>query len=319
MKILSTTLQTVIMVCLLALGGVFVSSMLPIPGGLQSKIVQSGSMEPHIPTGSLVVIKPAQSYAVGDVITFNKQGPVPTTHRIAGIEGSGEDTRFVTRGDANEEADPGVVPQARVLGKVVLSLPYVGYILHAARQPMGFALLIALPAFLVIVEEVASLWGVVRARRAKIPVPPAPERQRVSDDMFKYRVVQHQGTTKRMLVMSVGALLVVTMLGGGQTLAALSDTEKSTGNILAATTWEPLVVAPFVNPFMLMEPQMLVVEDDAASSSQETASTTEPLIGEEATSTPEAVVPAPEPEPEPEAVLPPEEQATPQQEEAPQD
>ncbi len=305
--------------------------MLPIPGGLSSKIVQSGSMEPKIPTGALVIVKPAATYAVGDVITFNKQGPVPTTHRIKSIEGSGSDTKFVTKGDANEEADPGVVPQARVLGKVVLSLPYVGYILHTARQPVGFALLIALPAFLVIIEEALSLWGAVSARRTqKAVVAVAPGRQRISDDIFRTAVVQHHRGAKRIMVMGASGLLVMATLGGGHTLAALSDTEKSVGNILVATTWEPLPIIPFANPFLLAEPEMLTAEgeSDAASSNDEVASSTEPVVEEES-----AVVPTPEPEPEPEPAAlapeeevvpneplePTEEQATPQQGEPAQD
>ncbi len=48
-----------------------VVSMFPIPGNYKLLIVQSGSMEPNIHTGSVVVVKPAENYKAGDVITFS--------------------------------------------------------------------------------------------------------------------------------------------------------------------------------------------------------------------------------------------------------
>src|SRR3989344_7570939 len=59
-------------------------ALFPIKGNYQIKIVKSGSMEPSIKTGSVVVIKPSVSYTVGDVVTFGKdtKTDIPTTHRI---------------------------------------------------------------------------------------------------------------------------------------------------------------------------------------------------------------------------------------------
>ena len=65
----------------LGLVAVFVAvSALNLPGGWKLFTVQSGSMQPAISLGSLVIVKPAGEYVVGDVITF-KTGPTPTTHR----------------------------------------------------------------------------------------------------------------------------------------------------------------------------------------------------------------------------------------------
>src|SRR3989338_8215020 len=62
----------------------FFAPLLPIKGNIEIKIVKSGSMEPAIKTGSIVVIKPASLYGVGDVITFGEDSRTtyPTTHRI---------------------------------------------------------------------------------------------------------------------------------------------------------------------------------------------------------------------------------------------
>jgi signal peptidase len=112
-------------------------------------------MEPAIKTGSVVVVKPADSYKVGDVITF---GPVsktksPTTHRIAEIK----DGNYLTRGDANNAEDMRTVSRYEIIGKVIFSVPYVGYAVAAAQKPWGFGLIIVVPAVLIIYEEAQKI------------------------------------------------------------------------------------------------------------------------------------------------------------------
>lgn len=133
--------------------------------GYQARIVQSGSMEPTIHTGALVAVHKAERYEVGDIITFTTSGSnIPTTHRIVkdGIE-QGEIV-FTTKGDANNDNDPEPVTLKQILGRVMFSIPYLGYLLDFARQPLGFGLLIGVPALLIFVEEVGSIVGEVRKR-----------------------------------------------------------------------------------------------------------------------------------------------------------
>lgn len=155
---------------LIAVAGVFLASLLPIPGNIEIKIVKSGSMEPSIKTGSLVVVKsfPIDTYKVGDVITFGEDNSrqIPTTHRIFSI--NADRTAFMTKGDANEEEDPQEVPISKVIGKVVFHVPYAGYILDFARTPLGFTFLIGVPAGVIILDEIARIFGeVVAIRRRK--------------------------------------------------------------------------------------------------------------------------------------------------------
>lgn len=150
---------------LISVVGLFLMTALPIPGNVAMKIVQSGSMEPAIMTGSIVVVYPASSYGINDVITFTSSSAnVPTTHRIVALKGEGGNI-FVTKGDANEEADTETTIRADILGKVVLSVPYVGYILDFARKPLGFMLLIALPALLIVIDEIEKIWKEMRRIR----------------------------------------------------------------------------------------------------------------------------------------------------------
>lgn len=35
---------------------------------------------------------------------------------------------FVTKGDSNRDADPGVVQESQVMGKVVMDIPFLGWL-----------------------------------------------------------------------------------------------------------------------------------------------------------------------------------------------
>jgi len=153
----------------LALGLLLVATLVPVPGNIEVKIVQSGSMEPAITTGSLVVVKPQERYEVGEVITFGEDSAerIPTTHRIVRDEVRGGIVYYTTKGDANEEVDAQPVSEREVIGGVMLSVPYLGYVLDLARKPWGFALLIGVPAGIVIIDEVGKIVKEVRALRRK--------------------------------------------------------------------------------------------------------------------------------------------------------
>ena len=147
----------------LGLVAVFVAvSALNLPGGWKLFTVQSGSMQPAIRVGSLVLVKPAGEYAVDEVITF-KTGPAPTTHRINRIEAG----VIITKGDANDTPDSEPVRPENIIGKVVLSLPYAGYPVTFAKSKEGFLLLIVIPATLIIYSEILNIKNEIKKLRRK--------------------------------------------------------------------------------------------------------------------------------------------------------
>lgn len=170
MKLIFTTLYALFILLLIGVAGLFLATMLPIPGNVSVKIVKSGSMEPTIPTGSVVVVAPAPTYSVGDVVTFGRdtRTEIPTTHRIVSVSGSGSAQSYVTQGDANEDIDPRPVTASEVIGKVWLHVPYMGFVLDFARQPLGFTFMIGIPAALIILDEGVRIGReVVALRRRK--------------------------------------------------------------------------------------------------------------------------------------------------------
>lgn len=153
---------------LLVFGALLAASYIGI-GGISVKIVQSGSMEPAIKTGSIVVVKPVSDYQVDDVITFvfSPTDQIPTTHRIVEERIVGGASRYITKGDANEDRDPREVLERNVDGKVLFSIPFLGYLLDFARQPLGFGLLVGIPAAYVVFEEATKIVSEVRRTRRK--------------------------------------------------------------------------------------------------------------------------------------------------------
>ncbi|NOQ68039.1 signal peptidase I [Patescibacteria group bacterium] len=140
-----------------------VVSVLPIPGNYKLLIVQSGSMEPAIKTGSVVAVKPVENYKANDVITFEDGGKSKTTtHRIVDTEVVSGKVFYITKGDANNAEDSSKVPEDKIVGKVLTSVPYVGYILAMAKEPAGFVLLVIIPCVIIILEEVGKIWKEVK-------------------------------------------------------------------------------------------------------------------------------------------------------------
>lgn len=184
-------MYSIMILLLIAIAGVFLATMIPIPGHISIKIVKSGSMEPAIHVGAIVVIKPQDSYAVGDVITFgpDTKTQIPTTHRILEVGSDNGMTIFTTQGDANEDPDPTHVKIKDVHGKVLFTVPYAGYVLDFAKKPLGFGLMIGLPAGIIILDEVMRIIGEVKNLRGNAST--AVRRRREDEDMDSRVVTMH--------------------------------------------------------------------------------------------------------------------------------
>ncbi len=136
---------------------VFSSSSLPALLGYNTMVVTSGSMEPAIRVGDAVVMRPPSPGEIrnGDVITFKPFGsPGLVTHRVVATSEIEGNLYFQTQGDANATPDTDLTSAEAVFGKVALTLPKMGFLLHFAATPRGKILLIALPLFVLMVREV---------------------------------------------------------------------------------------------------------------------------------------------------------------------
>ncbi|WP_052659343.1 signal peptidase I [Bacillus alveayuensis] len=116
-----------------------------------SHIVLSPSMEPTIQTGSIVVVRPIEPIALkqNDIAMYRKDKAL-ILHRIQQIDKKNDQTLFVFKGDANKYADFEQVNEKQIVGKLVYSIPYAGYVVkYAHDNKMLLFILIAL-AFIIV-------------------------------------------------------------------------------------------------------------------------------------------------------------------------
>jgi signal peptidase len=152
--------STLLVAAGLLLGAVMV---LPALAGFERYVIVSGSMTGSYDRGSVVFaeVVPVGALKAGDVITFRPPGGDHLiTHRIVSVA-TGKDGALVfrTKGDANTAVDPWTFSlpspeQARVRA----GLPYVGYVISALSDRRVRMLVIGLPAALIALTSLASLW-----------------------------------------------------------------------------------------------------------------------------------------------------------------
>ena len=154
--------------------GLVAAVALPAVVGGRSFVVMSGSMEPAIHTGDVVVTLPIQPTKArpGDVVTFRD----PTdpdrlvTHRVRRIQPQGKMVAVDTKGDANNTGERWHVPASGRIGRVSYRAWQIGYVLHVAGSPPGRVLLIGCSAVALCALTLVRIW-----RPAVVPVPlPSP-------------------------------------------------------------------------------------------------------------------------------------------------
>lgn len=136
----------------------------------QTYYVLTGSMDPALPVGTLIISMPAEAAALraGDVITFQRPdgGDVPVTHRIFAVESTPEGTRFATKGDANPLPDPWRISADARPALVRFAVPELGNVVHLLQYPLARLLIIAIPTLLV---GSLMLIEISQVRRRKLP------------------------------------------------------------------------------------------------------------------------------------------------------
>ena len=142
--------------------------------GWRVDAVLSGSMEPQLKVDSLVVTHSVDpgTIAVGDIVTFRPTtiGENLITHRVIGIEQSSS-LYFQTKGDANEDADPFIVPADNLVGKVCFHVPYLGRTTEFIKTPWGYLLAVVIPGLTIITVHSWNIWQTLTKSNRERPDP----------------------------------------------------------------------------------------------------------------------------------------------------
>lgn len=107
--------------------------VVPKATGSMPLTVLTQSMEPTLPPGTLLVVRPTavDEIEVGDVVTYQITSgqPAVISHRVVSVASASNGERtFVLKGDNNAEADPRPVTAAQVRGVVWYSVPEIGVV-----------------------------------------------------------------------------------------------------------------------------------------------------------------------------------------------
>ncbi len=136
-RIAVTAVLAVILGCnLYFIGGRALTGSQPTLFGWAAAVVVSGSMSPAIEVDDMVIVRRQSAYEKGDIVMY-RDGDSLVTHRVEEVT----ETGYITRGDANNTADPPVSAD-RVVGKAALVIPKVGRLTAALQTPLGLCILV---------------------------------------------------------------------------------------------------------------------------------------------------------------------------------
>ena len=124
--------------------------------GWSRAVILSGSMEPSMSIGDLVIVHREKEYRVGDIVVFDSGG-LSVTHRI--LEKAQEG--FVTKGDANNVPDKELLSENHIIGRVAVVIPMVGKAVLFLKNQEGMMLIMMLAIWLI--------WGADVVRMVKGP------------------------------------------------------------------------------------------------------------------------------------------------------
>ncbi|WP_346619019.1 signal peptidase I [Blastococcus montanus] len=204
--------------------GLLLWSVAPAALGWESTVVLSGSMEPRLHTGDVVVVRPGAvaELVPGRVLLVDhpeRQGQL-LLHRLHDVDDAG---RLWLKGDANAEPDTSPVEAARVHGIASLRVPWAGAVVVWAQEGRWAPVLAAGAAVAGLLP--AATWF-------RLPAAPASPPQRDHVRRARWRL--------RLLGLGAGALTVLTVLtvldltGAG---AALASTTSNAGDAWGSGTY----------------------------------------------------------------------------------
>lgn len=152
MRVLGKIFSVIFYIELAAIIAISLLCFAGVPFGIKNYAVTTGSMVPTIPVGSMAYVNtniPSNDIKQNDVVAFytDNTETKACVHRAIAINGA--DKTFTTKGDANAAKDVAPVPFNDVIGRMDLSIPYVGYVADfVASKGVFIALVILATALL---------------------------------------------------------------------------------------------------------------------------------------------------------------------------
>ena len=151
--------------------------------GIKPFIVLTGSMEPIIKVGDLVIVEEIDEneLKIDDIIAFRyTKEDVVLIHRIVGIEEYEGKTLFTTKGDNNQTEDKLNIEDKNIEGIYSFRLSKIGAIAMFIRTPQGIAI------WLLSIATIFFSWQFIKSlKREKIAERRLKECQEVIEELKK--------------------------------------------------------------------------------------------------------------------------------------
>jgi signal peptidase len=225
LRVLRRVVSALLALCVVALT-LALTAVAALPAvNARAMAVTSGSMQPGIAVGSLLIVRTVdpETVRVGDVITYaGYTAQNLTTHRVLSLRHVSGKLHFQTQGDANDAPDVDLAPAAGLVGRATLDVPYAGRTLSALTHPQTRIIVLGVPAAWMIVVQGRALHTLLRSRgRHRAARPPM-----VSSPL-----------APMCLLVAVAASSAVALPAAR---AVLTDTQPITGNSFATGSWSAL-------------------------------------------------------------------------------
>jgi signal peptidase len=168
------------------IAGLFLSVSVPYLFGERSLTVLSGSMEPQLHVGDVVVVDqvPPLEVRVGDIVTFRDPEDASRliTHRVREIDVNGSEVGFVTKGDANTTVEHWKINAGGTIGRVRYHVWRLGYLMFWIHSPIGRLGMVVVPALLLGGFELWRIWRPANEDERDGPGEPGPSGDREDED-----------------------------------------------------------------------------------------------------------------------------------------
>ncbi|WP_207082073.1 signal peptidase I [Nocardioides sp. S5] len=233
--------------------GLVVIAVAPVVLGWGSYVVRSGSMEPSIRVGDVVVAKPwADDHRVRVGRVFVYDDPATTrphlmVHRVVELRDDGD---YTTAGDANELTDVTPLPRSDIRATAVLLVPHAGLPvtwLQAGRWlPLAAWLLVTVAAFALATRRLDGeppRWRLLRILRDRFTSRPPPDGPSSSGGTEPGPPPRDGVRRSRTPLLAVASLVVVGTLASTASAGFTGHTRNSGSDWTAGSWTQPYVTA----------------------------------------------------------------------------
>lgn len=117
----------IILNLILIFKAILIPNKIPSLFGYKTFSIISGSMQPAIDIGDIIIVKEEKNLKIGDIITFRRDNNM-ITHRIVQILNSDGKEQYITKGDNNNTEDEKYVTNSEIEGKVIRKIPMLGHV-----------------------------------------------------------------------------------------------------------------------------------------------------------------------------------------------